>query len=64
MRIELSHDDADLLLEVLEEALAELREEIARTDTPEFKGELKARRDRMARLTALLRQMAEVGAGT
>jgi hypothetical protein len=54
VRLELDEREADLLREVCREALSELRSEIVRTESTEFRGALKQREDVLKSLLARL----------
>ena len=62
MNLRLTREQADDLAGLLAMCLRDLSAEIADTDNPDFRGELKARRDRLAQVTEELRGL--LGAGT
>jgi hypothetical protein len=47
MQIELDDSDAEILREVLYSVIMDLSPEIADTDSPDYRRQLKARRDRL-----------------
>ncbi len=57
--LNLTSEEQDLLLELLESCLADLREEIGRTDDHIYKRMLKDREARLTKLLASLRQAEE-----
>ena len=54
MQLDLSDDDAGLLREILQSAIGDLSPEIADTDNPTYRRDLKGRRER---LRAVLSQL-------
>lgn len=54
MQLELSKEEQDLLLEVLEQHQRDLKEEIYKTEDTDFKAQLKARELLLARLLGKL----------
>jgi hypothetical protein len=58
MWIELEEGDLELLDDVLATAIGELSPEIADTDNPAFRRDLKTRRDRLVAVRAHLAQAA------
>jgi hypothetical protein len=58
VRLELGEREAELLREVCGEALSELRAEIVRTESADFRGQLKQREDVLKGLLARLSRPA------
>jgi hypothetical protein len=64
MRIELDERERELLLDLLEEQLGDLRDEIYRAESHEFKELLRAKKELVKKLIEHLRvAAAPVGAG-
>jgi hypothetical protein len=60
MQLDLSDDDAGLLREILQSAVGDLSPEIADTDNPTYRRDLKERRER---LRAMLSKLGAPPAG-
>jgi hypothetical protein len=58
VRLELDDREAELLREVCREALSELRAEIVRTESADFRGVLKQREDVLKSLVSRLQRPA------
>jgi hypothetical protein len=58
MQLQLSDDDVVLLREVLASVVGDLSPEIADTDNPSYRRELKLRRDRLQAMLASLERTA------
>jgi nicotinamide riboside kinase len=63
MRIELSEEERQLLLSLLDELLGDLRDEIYRAESHDFKERLKAKKEVVKGLLGQLRPEAAVPAG-
>ena len=63
MRIEVGEEERQLLLNLLDELLGDLRDEIYRAESHEFKGQLKAKKEVVKGLIGQLRPEAAVPAG-
>jgi hypothetical protein len=63
MRIEVSEEERQLLLSLLDELLGDLRDEIYRAESHQFKEQLRAKKEVVKRLLGQLRPEAAVPAG-
>ena len=59
MPLDLSAEERDLLVKVLERALAELRVEVRRTSTPAYHDDLQAEEGRLKELLDRIRALEE-----
>ena len=63
MRIEVGEEERQLLLDLLDELLGDLRDEIYRAESHQFKEQLKAKKEVVKGLLGRLRPEAAVPAG-